>query len=178
MGLRKLICIMTLCGISPIAQCILAATPTVAPNAVRNIEIESQGNVEIDIPDNILRQVLGETQHAPTRQTQTTRTTTQQTAPKHGVERIDGYRVQVFADSSNPATLASRAKSVGSAVAAKFPQYRGQVYSFSSAPSWYTRVGNFRTQAEASKALGELKRAFPQYAGSMRVVKCQVVIRN
>jgi hypothetical protein len=59
---------------------------------------------------------------------------------------------------------------------AKFPKYRGQVYSFSSSPNWYTRIGNFRTSAEASAALQEIKRAFPQFASEMRVVKSQIVI--
>lgn len=85
--------------------------------------------------------------------------------------KMDGYRVQVFSDGRNPQTLQTRAKARGNAIVAKFPKYRGQIYSFSSSPNWYTRVGNFRTQAEASAALAELKRAFPSFAGEMRVVK-------
>lgn len=100
------------------------------------------------------------------------------TEPKKGPYKGPGYRIQVFSDGSNPSTLQSRAKARGNAIVAKFPKYKGQVYSFSSSPNWYTRVGNFKTSEEASKALSELKRAFPSFAGEMRVVKSQVVINK
>ena len=60
---------------------------------------------------------------------------------------------------------------------ARFPKYRGQVYTFSSSPNWYCRVGNFRTAAEANAALAELKRAFPAFASEMRTVKSTVILR-
>lgn len=90
---------------------------------------------------------------------------------KHTPGKMDGYRVQVFSDGKNPNTLQTRAKARGNAIVAKFPKYRGQIYSYSSSPNWYTRVGNFKTQAEAAAALAELKRAFPSFAAEMRVVK-------
>lgn len=93
-----------------------------------------------------------------------------------GVNRTNGYRIQVFSDGRSPHSLEARAKARGSAIVARLPKYRGQVYTFSSAPNWYTRVGNFATSQEASAALAELKRMFPQYASEMRVVKSQVVI--
>ena len=74
------------------------------------------------------------------------------------------------------ATLEARAKARGSAILAKLPKYRGQVYTYSSSPNWYTRVGNFRTNAEASAALTEMKKAFPNFASEMRIVKCQIVV--
>ena len=89
---------------------------------------------------------------------------------------MTGYSIQVFSDGRNQGSLEARAKARGSAVLAKFPKYRGQVYTFSQSPSWYTRVGNFRTQQEASEALSELKRAFPSFASEMRVVKCKIVV--
>lgn len=92
------------------------------------------------------------------------------------VTKKQGYRIQVFSDGRNPSTLQARAQARGNAIVAKFPKYRGQVYSFSSSPNWYTRIGNFRTQEEANKALTELKRAFPGFAGEMRVVKSQITI--
>ena len=95
---------------------------------------------------------------------------------KPGVHKFQGFRIQVFSDGRNQATLQSRAKARGTAIVAKFPKYRGQVYSFSKSPNWYTQVGNFLTQKEADKALAELKKAFPNLANEMRVVKSFVTI--
>lgn len=92
------------------------------------------------------------------------------------VQKLQGYRIQIFSDGRNPSTLQARAQARGNAIIAKFPKYRGQVYSFSSAPNWYTRIGNFKTSEEASRALAELKRAFPGFAAEMRVVKSQITI--
>ena len=101
-----------------------------------------------------------------------------QTQPslKPGINKLDGFRIQVFSDGSNQRTLEARARARGNAIVAKFPKYRGQVYSYSSAPNWYTRIGNFRTQAEASAALAELKSAFPSLRTEMRIVKSQIII--
>lgn len=92
------------------------------------------------------------------------------------VQKRQGFRIQVFSDGRNPSTLQARAQARGNAIVAKFPKYRGQVYSFSSSPNWYTRIGNFKSQDEANKALQELKRAFPAFAAEMRVVKSQITI--
>lgn len=135
-------------------------------NPVEMIEETSGGNVEIDIPDSILEDILKEEKKKATGE--------RPLVP--GINKMSGYRIQVFSDGRNQHSLEQRAKSRGNAIAAKFPKYRGQVYSFSSSPNWYTRVGNFRTSAEASAALAELKRAFPQYASEMRVVKSQIVV--
>ncbi len=86
-----------------------------------------------------------------------------------------GYRIQVFSDGRNQHSLEARAKARGSAIIARFPKYRGQVYTFSSSPNWYTRIGNFRTQHEADNALKELRASFPQFASEMRVVKSKIV---
>lgn len=135
-------------------------------NAVERIETESLGNVTIEIPDNILENIIKEERRNV------------QTGPvlRPGINKVAGYRVQVFRDGHNQSTLESRANARGSAIVARFPKYRGQVYSHSSAPNWYTRIGNFRTAEEAAAALAELKRAFPQYASEMRVVKTQIVV--
>lgn len=90
--------------------------------------------------------------------------------------RMDGFRIQVFSDGRNPTTLQSRARARGNAIVAKFPKYRGQIYSFSSSPNWYTRIGNFKSSQEAAAALEELKRAFPSFAAEMRVVKSPITI--
>lgn len=92
------------------------------------------------------------------------------------IQKRQGYRIQVFSDGRNPSTLQARARARGNAIVAKFPKYRGQVYSFSASPNWYTRIGNFKTSEEANSAMSELKRAFPGFAAEMRVVKSPITI--
>lgn len=134
-------------------------------NVVTKIETESGGSITIDIPPSILELIL--TPNAPK---------TPAVEIKPGINKLSGFRIQVFSDGRNQHTLEARAKARGSAILAKFPKYRGQIYTYSSSPNWYTRIGNFRTQAEANSALTELKRAFPNYASEMRIVKCQIVV--
>ncbi len=133
-------------------------------NVVEKIQQESNGNIIIDIPQNILELIL---------QPQTKKEVSE---IRPGVNKMAGYRIQVFSDGRNQHTLEARAKARGGAILAKFPKYKGQVYTYSSSPNWYTRIGNFRTNAEANSALTELKKAFPNYASEMRVVKCQIVV--
>lgn len=142
-------------------------------NQIREIEEASEGNVTFDIPQRIADKILADPPKPRHRQ-QENRPTHQSSRPS--IHKRQGYRIQVFSDGRNQHSLESRAKARGNAIVAKFPKYRGQVYSFSSSPNWYTRVGNFSTSSEASKALAELKRAFPSFAGEMRIVKCQIVI--
>lgn len=138
-----------------------------AENPARRIEIESRGNVKIDIPENILDLIISDADAQKKQSGPTLRP---------GINKLSGYRVQVFSDGRSQHSLEARAKARGSAIVSRFPKYRGQIYSFSSAPNWYTRVGNFRTSEEASRALAELKRAFPQFASEMRVVRSQIVV--
>lgn len=90
--------------------------------------------------------------------------------------RTNGYRIQIFSDGRNQQTLQSRARARAKQILARFPKYNHQVYSFSKAPNYYTRIGNFATRQEAEKALNELRRAFPDLAGEMRIVSGEVVI--
>lgn len=135
-------------------------------NPVEMIEETSGGNVEIDIPGNILEEILKEEKKKGAGE--------RQLVP--GINKMPGYRIQVFSDGRNQHSLESRARARGNAIVARFPKYRGQVYTFSSAPNWYARVGNFRSQEEAASALAELKRAFPQFASEMRVVRSRIVV--
>lgn len=144
-----------------------AAAQSSDPDITERIEQASQGMVTIDIPDDILRQIMREDER---------RQQSDQPHIRPGINKLQGFRIQVFSDGSNQRTLEARAKARGNAIVAKFPKYRGQVYSHSSSPNWYTRVGNFRTQAEASAALAELKRAFPSLSAEMRVVRSPIVI--
>ncbi|MBD5357151.1 MAG: SPOR domain-containing protein [Bacteroides sp.] len=133
-------------------------------NVIEKIQTESNGKIVIDIPKNILDLILQPQQKKDVQEI------------KPGVNKLSGYRIQVFSDGRNQHTLEARAKARGSAILAKFPKYKGQVYTYSSSPNWYTRIGNFRTNAEANSALTELKKSFPNFASEMRVVKCQIVV--
>jgi hypothetical protein len=154
-----------------------SAFPTVAQqqkteqssNPVGRIVEESNGNVSIDIPDKILDLII----NIPDEPIKPEKTLLRQ-----GINKLTGYRIQVFSDGRNQHSLEARAKARGNAILARFPKYRGQIYSYSKSPNWYTRVGNFRTADEANNALTELKRAFPSFASEMRAVKCQIVVIN
>lgn len=132
-------------------------------NPVEVIEEESAGGITIEMPHEILNQLLSAP--APKKNTGGSRIVAGKTS---------GYRIQVFSDGRNPSSLEARARARGNAIATRFPKYRGQVYTFSKSPNWYTRIGNFRTLNEANSALQELRRAFPGFASEMRAVKCQI----
>lgn len=133
--------------------------------------IEQSAIADYDIPTDILTNIG--TNPSQLRRPGTTKVVTTRTS---GVKKMQGYRIQVFSDGRNPSTLQARARARGNAIIAKFPKYRDQVYSYSSAPNWYTRVGNFSTSSEAKEALAELKKAFPSFADEMRIVKSQITI--
>lgn len=149
-------------------------------NIIEIIEADSEGVIQIEIPSDLLPLILKP--EAPTKPS--TGKKSPSTNPKVAEEpskpkignKTQGYRIQVFNDGRNQSTLESRAKSRGSTILARFPKYRGQVYTFSKSPNWYTRVGNFETSQEANAALSELKKAFPNFAAEMRVVKSPIVI--
>lgn len=148
---------------SPMASAQSQRQSEAARSVVENIESESEGQILIDAPDDLLDILLANPE-------------TKKNHSGSGLKSHQsvGYRIQVFSDGRNQHSLESRAKARGAAITSKFPKYRGQVYSFSSSPNWYTRVGNFRSQGEANQALAELKRAFPQFASEMRVVKSKI----
>ncbi len=153
-----------LAGVSPVAT---SAFPDgEGPDIVTLINEESQGEVTIDVPADILEKILANPE-IPKKNTGE--------GHRGGYGRMNGFRIQVFSDGRNQHSLEARAKARGSAILARFPKYRGQVYTQSSSPNWYTRIGNFRTQQEASEALEELRRAFPQYSSEMRVVKSKII---
>lgn len=139
-------------------------------NPVDRIVEECGGKVEIIISEDLLEKIL----KSPSAHKKSTGPAKPSIRP--GINRLSGYRIQVFADGRNQHSLEARAKARGAAISSRFPKYRGQVYTFSSSPNWYTRVGNFRSQTEANDALRELKGAFPSFASEMRVVKCQIVV--
>ena len=140
-------------------------------NLLDSIMAESDGNVEIIIEDSLLERILqtpvGHSRKGKQRSGEVIR---------RGINKLSGYRIQVFGDGRNQHSLEARAKTRGSAIVARFPKYRGQIYTFSSSPNWFTRVGNFRTHTEAAAALSELKSAFPAFASEMRIVQSKIVV--
>lgn len=162
-----------LSGIAPVS--VAGQEPSVAgpANPVEEaIERSSGGTVSVEIPEELLQFIL---QGAPRQHNTRPLAPSQSRQYKTGKAR--GWRIQVFADGRNPSTLGARARARGNAIVARFPKYRGQVYTFSTSPNWYTRIGNFRTVGEANAALAELKRAFPAFASEMRTVQCTVILR-
>ncbi len=136
-------------------------------NVFEKIQEESEGKINIIVSEDLQDLILA----------------TPKVGPKKGGSKLvkkrlsnQGYRIQVFSDGRNAATLQARAKARGNAIAARIAKFRGQVYTFSRSPNWYTTVGNFQTQAEASAALQELRAAFPAFASEMRVIKSPIVI--
>ena len=169
-SLKRIIMIFVAAGsiALPAASQSASSSTTTAENPAERIVNGSNGMVTIDIPQQLMYQIM--------RDDYDRKSNEDRVQIRPGINKIQGYRVQVFADGSNQRTLEARARSRSNAIIAKFPKYRGQVYSFSSAPNWYTRVGNFRTQEEASAALAELKRAFPGFGNEMRVVRSQIIV--
>lgn len=137
-------------------------------NCIEKIELESDGRIEIVIPEKIMHSILTDFE--------TGKKQAPKTSSHAGVGKSQGYRIQVFSDGRNQHSLESRAKARGNAIVARFPKYRGQVYTFSSSPNWYTRIGNFKSSQEAERALAELKAAFPTFSQEMRVVKSKILI--
>ena len=135
------------------------------PNPIEKIIEESNGNVSIEMPPSIMESIItspGGKKGGP--------------ELKSGINKIAGYRIQVFSDVRNQSTLENRSKARGNLIISKFPKYKGQIYTFSSSPNWFTRIGNFRTASEANSALTELKKAFPSISSEMRVVKSQIIV--
>ena len=135
-------------------------------NIVERIEAESNGNVIIEIEEDLLEMIMTDPE-----------VTVRKKEVKDPNAVRNGFRIQVFSDGRNQSSLEARAKARGNAIVARFPKYRGQVYTFSSAPNWYTRIGNFRNEDEAQKALEELKRSFPNFSSEMRIVKSKINVR-
>lgn len=135
-------------------------------NIVERIEAESNGNVTIEIDPELLDKILTDPGVAVRKK-----------EVKDPNAQRYGFRIQVFSDGRNQSSLEARAKARGNAIVARFPKYRGQVYTYSSAPNWYTRIGNFRNEEEARQALDELKRSFPNFSSEMRIVKSKIYVR-
>lgn len=150
---------------------------------VQNIVEESDSTISIELSPSLINDFMPETKDTP-EEAEESKPRLKNETPWSGKNvkkspvRTNGYRIQIFCDGRNQGTLQARARTRAKSILAKFPKYNRQVYSFSKAPNYYTRIGNFATRAEANRALAELRRAFPQYAGEMRVVSSEVILNR
>lgn len=81
-----------------------------------------------------------------------------------------GFRIQIFDSNARGARKEAQGRKV--AVERRFSRLRAYV-SFDS-PYWRVRVGDFHTRAEAEHALTELRRSFPGFGASFRIVRDRV----
>jgi hypothetical protein len=85
--------------------------------------------------------------------------------------RSVGYRIQVYAD-NNFRTAKANAQARARSIAMRFPQYR--FYLSYKAPAWHLRIGDFKSQQEAQRAMSQIKRSFPSYASEMTIVRDKI----
>lgn len=88
--------------------------------------------------------------------------------------KTGGYRVQIFSD-NNARTAKNEARTKAKAIAASFPQY--PTYVTFTSPYWRLKVGDFKSHDEAEVAATQIKRAFPDYAKEIRVVRDRINIK-
>lgn len=88
-------------------------------------------------------------------------------------QTASGYRVQVFS-SNQQRTAKSEAFRVEKLIREQFPTVG--VYVNYTSPFWKVRVGDFKTQAEATAFRNELTSAFPNMRTQTYIVKEQIII--
>lgn len=79
-----------------------------------------------------------------------------------------GYRIQVFSD-NNARTAKANAEYRKHLIESQMEGLRG--YLTYESPYWRVRIGDFRTQAEASTVMRQLKSMFPAFANDLRLVR-------
>ncbi|MDE6802848.1 MAG: SPOR domain-containing protein [Muribaculaceae bacterium] len=86
-------------------------------------------------------------------------------------QRINGFRIQVFSD-NNQKTSQREAKAKERRLNERFPEY--ETYIVYNSPYWRLKVGDFRTEFDAEAAADEIKRAFPEFAREVRIVRDRI----
>ncbi len=135
--------------------------PVVTKTIVETIVEESNGNVTIEMPEDIIKSLSKQSNSKFT---------------KGG--KSAGYRILVFFDGRNQHSLERRAKSRAATIVRRFPKYSKQVYHRSKAPNWLTHIGNFKSHDDAEKALKELRSAFPSFANEMMIVTSEIELKK
>lgn len=82
-----------------------------------------------------------------------------------------GFRVQVFSD-NNTRTAKNEARAKSRMISARFPQYA--TYVRYTSPYWRLKVGDFRSQQDATEAAEALRKAFPAFSKEIRVVRDRI----
>ena len=141
----------------------------------------SNNSITIELPQSLLKEIMPEVKEEPEQEiaediSKTIEPSNAERPAKKVVTRTNGYRIQIFIDGRNQNTLRARARARAKKIISKFPKYKRQVYSYSDSPNYCTSIGNYATRAEAEKEMTILMRAFPEYAGEMRVVPSEVLI--
>lgn len=88
-------------------------------------------------------------------------------------QKINGFRVQVFSD-NNQKTSQQEAKAKEKKINERFPEY--ETYVVYNSPYWRLKVGDFRTEFDAESAADDIKRAFPEFAREVRIVRDRVSV--
>lgn len=81
---------------------------------------------------------------------------------------VIGYRIRVFSGNQLTASK-NRCYSIQSFINQEMPEL--STYVAFKTPNWRVSVGDFRTSEEARSMLAQLRKAFPNYAKDMFIVK-------
>ncbi len=81
---------------------------------------------------------------------------------------VIGYRIRVFSGNQQTASK-NRCYSIQSFINQEMPEL--STYVAFKTPNWRVSVGDFRTSEEARSMLAQLRKAFPNYAKDMFIVK-------
>ncbi len=87
--------------------------------------------------------------------------------------QMAGYRILIFSD-NNTRTAKSEARAKARKISTVFPHYR--TYVTYNSPYWRLKVGDFRTNQDATKAMEEIKKEFPTYSREIRIVRDRINI--
>lgn len=140
--------------------------------------IRRGNNIVVEMPDDLARRMEArqDTEANPSAETQDASDGEQKEERyqrPNSQGKIVGYRVQIYAD-NNARIAKAEARMRERAVGGAFPY---NTYVTYSSPYWRLRVGDFRTQDEASKAAAAIRKRFPKYAREVRVVRDHVYAR-
>jgi len=127
-------------------------------------EIESSGNITVNLPPAIFKYLVGSAETNDNIDTED-QTATESTAKKN---THVGYRVLVF-DDNNVHTAKHAAEARKRQVENRFPEFR--VYVQFNSPYWRVKAGDFRTRSEADAAMAAIRAAFPSFGNQLRIVR-------
>lgn len=88
---------------------------------------------------------------------------------------VGGYRIQMFSG-NNARTAKNDADTRAAAVRESFPEY--ETYVTFDSPYWRLKVGDFQNYDDAAAALSMFKKAFPNIAREMRMVRDRINVNS